>query len=38
MIFNTKSNKTINIDNFNNKESNFRLRPRQLLFSKKFSL
>lgn len=37
-IFNTENYKTINIDNFSYVESNFRLRPRQVLFNIRFSL
>lgn len=37
-IFNTESYRTINIDNFSYVESNFRLRPRQVLFNIRFSL
>ncbi|MGB1284791.1 MAG: hypothetical protein ACPG44_10080, partial [Polaribacter sp.] len=37
-IFNTENYRTINIDNFSYIESNFRLRPRQILFNIRFSL
>lgn len=37
-IFNTENYRTINIDNFSYVESNFRLRPRQILFNIRFSL
>ncbi|WP_340156499.1 hypothetical protein, partial [uncultured Winogradskyella sp.] len=37
-IFNTENYRTINIDNFSYVESNFRLRPRQVLFNVRFSL
>lgn len=37
-IFNTENYRTINIDNFSYLESNFTLRPRQLLVKIKFSL
>ena len=37
-IFNTENYRTINIDNFSYLESNFRLRPRQVLFNIRFSL
>ncbi len=37
-IFNTEQYRTINIDNFSYMESNFRLRPRQILFNIRFSL
>ena len=36
-IFNTENYKTIDIDNFSYVESNFRLRPRQVLFNIRFS-
>ncbi|CAM1351075.1 carboxypeptidase-like regulatory domain-containing protein [Tenacibaculum insulae] len=36
-IVNTKEYRTINIDNFSYVESNFRLRPRQVLFNIRFS-
>lgn len=37
-IFNTENYRTVNIDNFSYLESNFRLRPRQVLFNIRFSL
>lgn len=37
-IFNTENYRTVNIDNFSYMESNFRLRPRQILFNIRFSL
>lgn len=37
-IFNTENYRTVNIDNFSYVESNFRLRPRQVLFNIRFSL
>ena len=37
-IFNTENYRNINIDNFSYVESNFRLRPRQVLFNIRFSL
>ena len=37
-IFNTEEYRTININNFSYVESNFRLRPRQVLFNIRFSL
>lgn len=37
-IFNTENYRTINIDNFSYVESNFSLRPRQILFNIRFSL
>lgn len=37
-LFNTENYRTINIDNFSYVESNFRLRPRQVLFNIRFSL
>lgn len=37
-IFNTKNYRTINVDNFSYVESNFSLRPRQVLFNIRFSL
>ncbi len=37
-IFNTEEYRTINIDNFSYVESNFKLRPRQVLFNVRFSL
>ncbi len=37
-IFNTENYKTVNIDNFSYLESNFRLRPTQVLFKVRFSL
>lgn len=37
-IFNIENYRTLNIDNFSYLESNFRLRPRQVLFNIRFSL
>ena len=37
-IFNTNNYRTVNIDNFSYVETNFSLRPSQLMFSVKFSL
>lgn len=37
-IFNAEEYRTINVDNFSYVETNFRLRPRQVLFSVRFSL
>lgn len=37
-IFDTKNYKTVNVDNYSYIESNFTLRPRQLLFKIRFSL
>lgn len=37
-LFNTENYRTVNIDNFSYVESNFRLRPRQVLFNIRFSL
>lgn len=37
-IFNTENYRTVNIENFSYLESNFRLRPRQVLFNIRFSL
>ena len=37
-VFDTESYRTVNVDNFSYIESNFTLRPRQLLFKIRFSL